>query len=284
MNFKGLTKFDKENYLSGDNGIVVFLESTDDVFIFKKWFSHLLDRIQFEPISGKKSDGGCDAIINHFSNLDINTETHFGVIDRDALLRNLENHEELWWQIDDDLFYSEQPFGNKIFILNRWELENYLLHSEAIAQRIRNKSMGEISYSNKGMAQKILAAENDLIAITVLSTLGRGDRSEKYAQTLSGDKLRNQVKKEVTDENLFPQHEQSIIDFTENCHDPIERWERLSRMLDGKRIMNRISGLFHDTSLGKKFSLKEERGDLADVIFNEGLVDKKLKSWIHSIA
>jgi len=60
----------------------------------------------------------------------------------------------------------------------------------------------------------------------------------------------------------------------------LERWERLSRMLDGKRTMVRLDKILHNP---KDFCLESEYGALAGHIYNLGLVDKQLHGWLSSI-
>ncbi len=282
MDFKSLSGFSSEQYLAGDKGVVVYLESTDDVFIFKKWFGNLLSKIQFEPVSGEKANGGCRVVIQRLQEVDDVTVDYYGVVDRDALLNEIRTQESLWWEIDDEVFFGASPFGGRIFVLNRWELENYLLHPAALANRLSNRTMGKISYTNASqLAQDILQREDDLIAVTVLATLGRGDRSPRHLQGLQGEQLWLQVQKDTqADDAKIEQHKQSIIRFAETQTDPLLRWDRLSRMFDGKRAMIRIDGMFTE----HKFCIEEERADLADDIANLGLIDPYLNEWIHYLA
>ena len=160
MDFKNLSDFSSEQYLAGDKGVIVYLESTDDVFIFKKWFGDVLSKIQFEPVSGEKANGGCRAVIQRLQELDHHTVDYYGVVDRDALLNEISIHESLWWESDDDVFFSASPFGDRVFVLNRWELEYYLLHPKALAKRLHNRTMGEISYTDVSqLAEAILVSD-----------------------------------------------------------------------------------------------------------------------------
>lgn len=281
MNFKNTDSFSQEQYLAGDQGKIVFMESTDDVFIIKKWFSRLLDKIQFESVSGKKENGGCKQVISK-----VNEEDHYyGIVDRDALLNHINNHESTWWETDDHLFYAEKPFGEKVFVLNRWEMENYLLNPAAIAQRIENHTMGALQLSASDLAEKIIAEIDNLIAVTVLASLGRGDRKDQYAMQDSGAALWKKVTTDVGSRSAeISDHKQKVNDFAEHKTDSLERWERLSRMLDGKRVMYRIDGMLHnENEISSSFCLQGERGNLADDIFNQNLVDEELENWLVSI-
>ncbi len=280
MDFKDISDFSSENYLIGDNGTVVYLESTDDVFIFKKWFGHLLSKIEFKSVSGEKANGGCRNVIKRIKEINDSSLPFYGVVDRDALLNNIETHEALWWETDDHTFINAFPFGDRVFILHRWELENYLLHPDVIAHRIKNKTMGTVDYQAEELAEKILDKEDDLLAITVLSTLGYGQSSVRFLQEKSDQDLWNEVNK-ITKGNpeKRDRHKNNIVQFIENTQAPLERWDKLSRMLDGKRTMIRIDGILSN----KTICLEQERGDLADGIANLGLIDSYLKNWLESL-
>ena len=286
---KGFADSSMDQYLAAETGVVVYLESTDDVFVFKKWFGDLLSKIQFESISGEKANGGCGAIIKFFEEQEEELSFAYGVVDRDVLLRNINsekypNCRDLWWSTDDTSFYSSQPFGEKIFILNRWELENYLLHPKALHQLLENKTRGETSLlTPEDVAEKIIANESDLVAVTLFSTLGKGCiKSMRHAQNLSGDKLWNEVKNLGTSDDELADHISNIKSFTEDKDDPIERWDKLSRILDGKRTMYRLDGILHSNP--RNFCLEKEYGVLADHILNFGLVDTDLKKWLVEIS
>lgn len=281
MDFKGLSDFSNEKYLAGDQGKIVYLESTDDEFIFKKWFGNHLSKIEFKAVSGEKANGGCRVVIQKVGELSASELTpYYGIVDRDALLNTLHENEPLWWEIDDDKFFSSKPFGERVFVLGRWELENYLLHPEAILRRLENKTMGASGYNDASeLAKDFIKNEGDLISISVLATSGRGDRSVRYGQRDSGQKLWEMVLNDSSlDENVMLEHKEKVSNFSEGCADYIQRWERLSRMLDGKRVMVRIDGI-----TGQQLCLNAERGNLADDIANLGLIDENLKSWIERL-
>ncbi len=68
----------------------------------------------------------------------------------------------------------------------------------------------------------------------------------------------------------------NIYSFAEDEADPAKRWHRLSRLLDGKRVMFRIGGLL-------KVKLETERGALAGHIAALQLIDLLLTAWINNI-
>jgi hypothetical protein len=285
---RGFGDFSMDEYLAADRGIIVYLESTDDVFVFRKWFDKLLSKIQFKSISDEKANGGCGVIIKFFEdNPDLSFA--YGVVDRDVLLRNINSTRypdcsNQWWNTDDDDFHSNHPFGDKIFVLHRWELENYLLHPEALQKLLYNKTRGKTSLTTADeVAKKIIDNESDLVAVTLFSTLDKGSiGSMRYGQDKTGDDLWSMVDELGQSEEERDEHKSKITSFAEDKDDPMERWDRLSRMLDGKRTMYRLDNILHSNP--RKFCLEREFGALADHIANLGLIDPALKSWLHQVS
>ncbi len=283
-----------DQYRAGEKGIIVYLESNTDKHIFEKWFGDFFGEIEFASISNRKSDGGCTRVINYIENYDQNTTNvkAYGIVDRDALLGQINNnsphktaYEQAWWEIDDTTFIAAQPFGNKIFVLTRWELENYLLHPEVLRKLIQDKTMGAISFPNdQAIAQCIIDSELELIAVTVFSTLAGRGGAGRFEQD-SGRKLWKEIRKALpatVEKRDIKKHLNSIYAFSENIQNPVDRWERLSRMLDGKRVMKRLDELL--TSRGIIFD--KECGVLAEYVANSksNLIDPHLTAWLQSIS
>lgn len=110
-------------------GIKVYLESEDDLYILSKiWFHDFNDRLSFEAVcSGGGSDGGCLQVIKRVKD-SLNTGLlTFGIIDRDVLMSDDELRNSLWWETEDDKFFSKSPYGDNIHILKRWEMETTCL-------------------------------------------------------------------------------------------------------------------------------------------------------------
>jgi hypothetical protein len=92
-----------------------------------------------------------------------------------------------------------------------------------------------------------------------------------------GEELKVEIQKQLSVSQTFIESEQIKIDlFAENEHDPIKRWHRLSRLLDGKRIMHRIDDLL----FSGKVKLESERGVLAGYIAKHKLIDPALTDWL----
>jgi hypothetical protein len=85
-----------------------------------------------------------------------------------------------------------------------------------------------------------------MVAVTLLSTIStkKGIALVGGARLLkdkNGAELTTEIQKQLSVPQISMETEQiKIKRFSENEQDPIIRWHRLSRLLDGKRIMYRI--------------------------------------------
>jgi len=266
-------------------GIKVFLESEADLVIFKKkWFVDLNDEIDFqsaEPELGK-GGGGYNAVLERVSARRDENEIAYGIVDRDSLLER----GAIFWEIDNDKFHKQQPFDKYIHVLKRWEIENYLLHPDVLAELIADKKLSFSTPSAAAIAQMILDTEEDLITVTTLSTIGvpKGKSPEEgFGYKASGDILREKVLKHLNlsnEDNIFEQHRAKIKSFAENTTDPITRWDKLSRLLDGKRMLYRLQMIFNQEGLK---DMASERGVLADKTKKLGLVDAEILDFFENI-
>ncbi len=285
MTNKGSFKTIGKDAIVGEftDGIKIYLESTDDQFIFKeKWFSRFNDKLSFESVSQTRGDGGCQLVLKKVEN---STYTAFGVVDRDILLANPDFQESLWWEIDDEVFSTSKPYGEKIFVLHRWELENYLLHPLALASLVSDKTLSS-PRSASDIAQLLYESEDDMVAVTALSTIsaktGVAAGGDKLFLGESGDGLRQKIqdKLQVQFDDIAAE-QTKISRFAEDEPEPIRRWDKLSRMLDGKRIMHRMYKLLFSNN--EKVELESERGVLAGYIAKHKLIDPALTSWLEGI-
>lgn len=289
--FKDLGKAVAERY-QGMGAITVYVESSDDRYLIgTKWFSNLKDRINFVSVSGdeKRGEGGCKLVIERVKENRVQGLTTYGIVDRDVLLCDSQFQNLLWWEVDDTVFAAANPYGETIFVLHRWELENYLLHPNALEQLHKDKFRNvPPSRSPREIAELLIENEKDFITVTLFSSLhetnpipGKKQADLRHSQSLTGHNLRENVKNETrcTSEQLSD-HETKILQFAEDKNDALERWDRLSRLLDGKRACHRIERLLFE----EKFTIEAEMGFLASNIANQGLVDINLTSWLNKIA
>ncbi len=119
-----------------EGGVKIFLESGEDVRIFcDHWFADRQDKIRFESAEeGATGSGGYNAVLRKVEQALDQRLTAFGIIDRDVLLAD--EKPDLFWETDDGKFESTVPYGDRIHVLRRWELENYLLKPKAVSAEL----------------------------------------------------------------------------------------------------------------------------------------------------
>ena len=276
-------------------GIKVFLESEDDLEIIgNKWFFHLQDKISFEntePQMGQ-GGGGCKQVIARVKKEIDRGKVAFGIVDRDVLLSKPNNEEEaekyenLFWESDDQIFLNTKIFGEYIHILRRWEMENYLLKPEALQKLMVNKKLSQNVMSVDIIANELINKEDDFIAVSIVSTYGiHVDKQADvgFEKQKNGQKLKEAVKKHMKiNQDDYSTHYTKIKSFAEQeQHDNSIRWDKLSRLLDGKRVLvrlgskNMFEGIFKD--------MISERGALADIIKNNNLIDTELEDFFKKV-
>lgn len=247
----------------------VFLESAEDVGIFMyRWFSHKQDKLHFVSAEGGQSGGGgWQAVLDKVKDANSRNVKAYGIVDRDSLLAVAN---DLFWETDDANFHASQPFGDTIHVLRRWELENYLLQPAAFAEEVGRR--GFRSAASDVTADTFLALADELIELTVLAV----SKANPYKFTTSSN----------TDLNFDKEGAiKKLKAFGQAAKHPEEQWDKLSRILDGKKSLQRLC-----VSLGKSFNLKsmspwkEMYGCLADNIASKQTIDIELVNLIDRLA
>ncbi|QPK62373.1 hypothetical protein IVG45_16150 [Methylomonas sp. LL1] len=277
-----------------EGGIKVYLESAEDVRIFSEhWFSHKQDKLRFVSAEGEQSGGGgCMAVINKVAEANSQKIEAYGIVDRDVLLSDAKL--DLFWEADDTKFHASDPYGENIHVLRRWELENYLLQPEAFAyevsRRISRSPTPDIS------AETFLVEVDDIIQVTALTTysVANGQKSPSPAfgtNIPSGSDLSQEIDKFLKRQFPAPacpdisNDAEKIRSFDRSNVNPAERWERLTRILDGKKSLMRLCR-YISTNLGlNSFDHWDEmRGCLANIIASIGQIDEELVNLIDEIS
>lgn len=279
-----------------EGGIKVFLESAEDVRIFSEhWFSDKQDKLCFVSAEGDQSGGGgCQVVISKVREADTHNIKAFGIVDRDVLLSDRKL--DLFWETDDAIFHAGKPYGDKIYVLRRWELENYLLQPEAfsaeVSKRISRSPAPTIS------AQTLLDQSEDIIKVTALTTISvandKASPSPGFGSQSSGsnldDEIRRHLSKQFPDndypnrDNDFKADIDKIRRFDQTHGSSEDRWNKLSRILDGKKSLMRLCQYLSKNHGIKGISEWEEmRGCLANVIASKGAIDDELQTYIDSL-
>lgn len=273
--------------------VKVFLESAEDVRIFgEHWFSHKQDKLRFVSAEGEQAGGGgCNAVIAKVDEANQQDIQAYGIVDRDVLLSD--DKLELFWETDDDSFHAAKPYGENIHVLRCWELENYLLQPEAfayeISRRVSRSPVPEIS------AETFLTQADDIVQVTALTTysVANGHKSPNPAFGTNippGSDLSQEIEKFLSKQFPAPAYPdisddaEKIKAFDQSGATPAERWERLSRILDGKKSLMRLCRYISTSlSLSSVDHWEEMRGCLANVIASKGSIAPELVSLIDDI-
>jgi hypothetical protein len=285
--FKGkATDFISSKY---EGGIKVFLESEEDVRIFSEhWFSQYQDKIRFESAEDGNKGGGGNAVLRKVKAAKENQLPAYGIIDRDTLF---EEHQDIFWETDDDKFHAASPYGYSIHVLRRWEMENYLLKPEAFKAELQCRVHKRSAPPAEITAEIFLNHEDDLITLTALSTVlankGISD-SKDIGRAHSGERLRTEINNYLSPHNLkledneFSTDIKQISAFAGDEENPEQRWEMLSRILDGKKALKKFCSLFSREYGVQGFQYPDEvKGCLANKIASKReLLDEELSTII----
>lgn len=278
-----------------EGGTKVFLESAEDVRIFSDhWFSHKQDKLRFVSAEGDQSSGGggCQAVISKVHEAQSQDIKAYGIVDRDMLLSD--QNFDLFWETDDTKFHAAQPYGDAIHVLRRWELENYLLHptafSEEVSRRVSRSPAPIIS------AQTFMDQSDDMIKLTALTTIsvahGKTSPQSGFGSQFSGVDLDREIKQHLGKQmNNHPNRDcdykedvKRINAFCQETDSPENKWNALSRILDGKKSLMRLCQYLSKSHGIKSINQWEEmRGCLANVIASKKMIDDELVECIDNL-
>jgi hypothetical protein len=219
----------------------------------------------------------------------------FGLVDRDYLYFGMSSPAlSIFFEPNDSVFHqaclNDQHLGPNVRVLRRWEIENYLVaHARVVSEVLRNANFGDnayVSYDESKAANELVRHGQALIPIVAANLVrhthklpalderfGVDSHDRCRVENAVNDKLAAEIAKDATLRDEFDAHVASIERFDDpSAHlSSVSRWERLSRMVDGKRMLAR---------LGNAHRVKELRGHLAAKVKARGLVDKEFHDHI----
>ncbi|MDM8515026.1 hypothetical protein QUF76_02415 [Desulfobacterales bacterium HSG16] len=231
--------------------VIVYLESEEDCLIINdRWFFDQGEMIDFRSVD-EGEGGGANEVIKRVKQDKDAGHIVFGIVDRDVLMR--EGCWDLWWEADDQKFNQARPFGESIRILKRWELENYLLVpdilEEVMADRDgRTKQFPDaVNFFLNDLAEeiKVLSAASILFNENGRNFGTKLDRIPDFE--ILKEKTEKFVREKLDDGEIekLNVYVEKIESFSENNDSPsIVRWERINRLLDGKRVLRRLNLAF----------------------------------------
>lgn len=270
--------------------IVVYLESTVDYQIFgERWFFDKGEWLEFKSADQCCESGGCTQVIKLVEKDRTCGTAAFGIVDRDVLLS-----QKLWgllFETNDETYCSARPFGQYIHLLCRWEIENYLLDPVEIETLIQDhRTSGLRLLRPEGETIKELLNHLQILIPVMAANMVLHDHGESSLNPKYGyherDRARMQTDVQQTlhhTDNLpdeYMENLTSFIDRIENFtggypENSKERFESLCRIIDGKRVFDRIQ---------HAYTLKDEhRFNLARRIRENNRIPEEIVNLIQSL-
>ncbi|HRW64282.1 MAG TPA: hypothetical protein P5032_00790 [Candidatus Competibacter sp.] len=227
--------------------IIIYLESSDDNNIYSNiWFGDRLVEFLFRPANkGAATYGGCQAVRESVNHDRTNGIKAFGIVDRDIVMA--EDHWYLVWETDNSRFAQAMPFGPYIKVLNRWELENYLIDSEAIEEYLANQ-IGRKVRNTQDVIKELLDHCDVLILHTAGNAACHNARINGFTDGFTDRKDKIRVDQDI--QQRFIQRnacQQDYLDniakaqaFNINNTSNEERLEKLLQIIYGKALLSRV--------------------------------------------
>lgn len=255
--------------------VFVILESDEDLQIVKdRWFFDIGDAIEFGHADSDGEGGGATRVCNKVEELRSKSETSFGIVDRDAIKTT---HPELWWEVDDGKFRAARPMGDNVRVLSRWEIENYLLDPEIIEESLADI---EARPPNRGdnCTKALYVYLNAAVALSAAAIVANrhGVRFDHSLDECPEMHLTAQIQKWLGEYvTEFPATEAKIRTFGADRQAPsLEHWERISRMVDGKRLLRRMK------LMQKRLGGNDRRLDLASKLHTRNRIPKEFEEHV----
>ncbi|MCP4107263.1 MAG: DUF4435 domain-containing protein, partial [Desulfobacteraceae bacterium] len=253
-----------------------------------RWFPEERDWLEFKSVD-TGIGGGCKQVIKKVDDFRAKKLNAFGIVDRDALLQC--NLLSLLWETDDEKYKSARPFGDYIYPLRRWELENYLLDPDELEHFLADSSemtpwearprltmitelIAHCEILIPIMAANVLLHENKIGALDFGFSLQSTTRDKTEMD------VREQLLKKINPNSswlmLYNQNKIKIESFAEDhSSESEEYWDSINRIIDGKRILKRIK---HHYKIKEKMIYRLARG-----IKREGRIDPEIQSFIEEL-
>lgn len=257
--------------------VTVFLESEEDYLILNdRWFYDEGEFLDFRS-SDEGEGGGAKKVVANVNKSREQGFVTFGLVDRDALLAECRWND--WWEIDDERFRSRRPLGEHIRVLTRWEIENYLLAPEIVEEEranIEGRAVNRTDPTGK-LAGDVLEPATLLASAAILlhekgTKLGADFDCVEPVEILS-QKLEQKAGEDAV---RLTEKRRLVENFGENRQSgSTQHWDRISRLLDGKRILKRLKLAQRELSNPKDFRLS-----LASKIRQAGKIDPELAGYI----
>ncbi|WP_298326362.1 DUF4435 domain-containing protein [Asticcacaulis sp.] len=248
--------------------VVILVEGKTDEKFLETMFPGMETEIRFESV------GGCTLMVNRLRRERVIYPKVFGLLDRDALKRD--KKWSVLFETDDEAFAGATRVDG-LYVLTRWEIENYLLDFSAVLNLFNTWKKPPLE-AEELLDRLVNTAIGELYVTAGWCTAYAHGLSEKECPiTYSTDPhvlpqhVTQWIEKRLPDAvGLLHEHTGRVMAFDPGEGvDKRERLIALLRMVDGKRFLERIRrnwlGLNLDPSLqlaNNVGGIKPRRDDL----------------------
>ena len=260
---------------------IVYLESEEDVSILHRhWFFDWGEKIEFLAAGDQSHEtGGSSGVRLRMDEDKKNGVESFGIVDRDTAFS--QRKWDVLFETDDEKYRSASLFGKHIHALLRWEIENYLFDPDIIEQHIADHEKGRKTRPAKTVRQELYVHCHALIPVMAASILLHEDGKRPPGDGYGHDKNLDEIKKEALDivgsmnKNRFDDYANRLLKFEEKTADDEKRFNSLLRIIDGKRLLERIKS---------QHKIKDDpRFHIARKIREQDRVPREIKDFLSSL-
>lgn len=223
-------------HLHGDT-IVVLVEGGSDVEFLERMFPGMKGEIRFEEV------GGCSRMKKRLHDERLLNPKVIGLLDRDALMRE-KRWGELFETDNDNFKAATTTWIEGLYVLTRWEIENYLLDLAAVSQLLNTFPVPDIPDEEALLDLMIITALAELHVTAGWCTAHAHEIAQHGGPKpcANTEELEGAVRLWLAPH--LPLYEENLAKV--KAFDPGETTEKRSRlaallrMVDGKRVVERL--------------------------------------------
>ena len=263
---------------------VIYVESEEDRHIFGDcWFRDRLSKVEFKPAASIATSSGCNGVISAVSEELKAGNAAWGIVDRDTIMAH--NKWTLLYETNDSAYESAKPFSAAIKVLCRWEMESYLVDSEALEyfrsgfakQPPRQLSVVYKELYDHCQALVPHAAINAVLHANNEKGLGDGYTNRLASRTEVDSEIRNVQfpRLPTTASAEYAQHMTKIDAFDDPQAATKDRVNGLLRRVHGKAVLERFQSI-------NKIQIELD-GVLAKRIEEQGRVPSEIANFVANV-
>lgn len=243
--------------------VIILVEGDTDEKFLERMFPDMKAEIRFESV------GGCTRMADRLKTERALNPKVYGLLDRDALKRDKKWN--VLFETDDEAFAVATRVDG-LYVLTRWEIENYLLDFIAVERLFANWGQSvSIHDADTLLNDMIAAASAELYVTAGWCTAHAHGLSEKdclIAPCMDPDALQSSVLNWIQQKlpRAVEQHNEHVARVT--AFDPgdgagkRERLVALLRMVDGKRLLERLQRRWLGVNRDPSFQLADNIGGI----------------------